>query len=116
MRDVESNSREESDVDFATEQKFSLKTLASEFPSLRQSGKKLGLATVWRWTDRGVKGVKLEYVGTTRVTSREALTRFFDRIKEESSSRPSSLIETPTARRKAHETANRQLENTETSR
>lgn len=37
------------------------------------------LSTVWRWRNRGVRGVKLETVllGGRRMTSREALSRFF---------------------------------------
>lgn len=38
--------------------------------------------SVWRWCQRGVRGVRLEYliIGNTPYTSREALQRFADRL------------------------------------
>lgn len=40
------------------------------------------VSTIWRWVNRGVRGVKLEtiMVGGRRFTSREALERFNQRI------------------------------------
>jgi hypothetical protein len=40
------------------------------------------VSTVWRWINRGVRGVKLEtvMVGGRRFTSREAIARFNERI------------------------------------
>jgi len=39
------------------------------------------VATVWRWVQSGVRGVKLEtiLIGGRRYTSKEALERFIDR-------------------------------------
>jgi hypothetical protein len=39
---------------------------------------RVNLSTVWRWTQRGIGGVKLETVniGRKRMTSRQALSRF----------------------------------------
>jgi hypothetical protein len=44
------------------------------------TGKRPDRATVYRWTQRGVRGVRLESVsvGGHLVTSDQALTRFFD--------------------------------------
>jgi hypothetical protein len=40
------------------------------------------LSTIWRWRNRGVRGVKLETVmcGGRRMTSLESLARFFQRV------------------------------------
>jgi hypothetical protein len=48
----------------------------------RRAGKKVHVATVHRWASRGLRGVRLEFVqcGGTRVTTLEALMRFFARL------------------------------------
>lgn len=50
----------------------------------RRAGKKTSVATIYRWTKDGMRGVHLEFiqVGGTRCTSQEALQRFFDRLSE----------------------------------
>jgi hypothetical protein len=47
-----------------------------------RNGKKVGLASVYRWTDRGVRGIRLEYIRAPwgRVTSIEAVERFLQRL------------------------------------
>jgi hypothetical protein len=61
-----------------------LLTLAQATASLppKPSGKMINLATLYRWTIRGVRGVQLEsiQVGPTRCTSKQALQRFFERL------------------------------------
>lgn len=44
-------------------------------------------ATLWRWRTKGVRGVKLESIlyGGRRVTSREALDRFVERLNSDGS-------------------------------
>ena len=46
---------------------------------LRRRGKRLHVATVFRWCQCGIRGHRLEYVqvGGCRVTSEAALQRFF---------------------------------------
>jgi hypothetical protein len=48
----------------------------------RRGGRRLHVATVHRWCTVGVQGVRLAYVqlGGTRVTTIEALVRFFDEL------------------------------------
>lgn len=48
----------------------------------RPNGKRLHISAVYRWTLRGVKGVRLETVkiGGTTYTSREAIQRFSERL------------------------------------
>jgi Protein of unknown function (DUF1580) len=50
----------------------------------KSAGKKVSLATVYRWFQVGIAGVRLErvYIGPTAYSSKEALTRFFQRITE----------------------------------
>lgn len=48
------------------------------------------VSTIWRWINRGIRGVKLEtvMVGGRRFTSREALERFHQRITATSAGEP----------------------------
>jgi hypothetical protein len=68
----------------------------SEVPKLpfmppTKDGKKIALATIYRWAMGGTGGVKLETlkVGGTLCTSVEALQRFFDALSGEDKTRPS---------------------------
>lgn len=47
-------------------------------------------STIWRWTMKGVRGVKLESlaVGGVRVTSQEAFQRFIEALNPEASAAP----------------------------
>ena len=64
-----------------TEEQISLAEAAKLLPR-RRAGKRPNVATLYRWTNEGCRGVQLEYmqVGATRCTSREALQRFFDAL------------------------------------
>lgn len=48
----------------------------------RRGGKKVHLSTLYRWSSVGCRGVVLETLqaGATRVSSREAVARFFERL------------------------------------
>jgi hypothetical protein len=54
---------------------------AAELPR-RRRGKKTHVASLYRWTTTGCRGVKLRYVqvGATRCTTREWLADFFERL------------------------------------
>src|SRR5437016_5027474 len=54
---------------------------AQRFMPRRRQGRKLNVATVYRWAQQGVRGVRLEVVrvGGTLCTSRAALLDFFRR-------------------------------------
>src|SRR5262245_16109387 len=68
-------------IDTLTEKVFPLVHAAThEVPILRR-GRRTHISTLYRWTKTGCRGVKLDYVqcGATRCTSREALSRFFER-------------------------------------
>ncbi len=48
----------------------------------RINGRKPAISTLWRWCRKGLRGVKLEYLryGRNIVTTRQALTRFFEAL------------------------------------
>jgi hypothetical protein len=66
-------------LDTQAEQMLPLAKLAREVPSRRRSGRGVQPSTVWRWTTKGIKGIRLEsaVIGGIRFSSREALHRFF---------------------------------------
>lgn len=70
----------------ANETLLTLQQARSEFPG----GRDKGIATVFRWADKGVRGVRLETlrVGRTRYTSREAIDRFIQAQNQGSSPQP----------------------------
>jgi len=65
-------SNETSPLDLLTEDMIGLSKVPGELPG------RINTSTVWRWTQRGVGGVKLETVniGGKKMTSRQALSRF----------------------------------------
>ncbi len=56
----------------------------------RRGGRKLHIATAFRWAQRGLRGVKLEIIqiGGTKCTSEEALKRYFARLSGEATAPP----------------------------
>lgn len=68
-------------IDINVETIISLAEAASFLPR-RRAGKKPHVSCIYRWTTQGCRGVRLESVqiGGTRCTSREALSRFFERL------------------------------------
>ena len=68
-------------IDHAIETVLPLTEAAATLPR-RRGGKKTNVATLYRWSTRGLRGEVLEtiQVGGTRCTSIEALQRFFDRL------------------------------------
>lgn len=80
-------------IDIAKETQITLSQAASEQPCRRQ-GKRVSTVTIWRWATHGSGGVILETLQTPsgRVTSREALQRFFEALTQsrQAGSSPSS--------------------------
>src|SRR5262245_32119544 len=70
-------------IDFGGEAPLPLRQAARLLPS-RRAGKPTHVATLYRWAQRGLRGVRLEtlQVGGTLCTSREALQRFFERLSK----------------------------------
>ena len=72
-------------IDIQTEEVVSLTEAAkSKHLPRRRKGKRPHPATLFRWSTRGCRGVKLETIqcGGTRCTSVEALQRFFERCTD----------------------------------
>jgi hypothetical protein len=70
----------------------------------RRGGSRLNVATLFRWSSRGVRGVRLETlpVGGCRCTSEAALKRFFERLNN-----PGAAVQRPASvRRQAIARAN----------
>ena len=88
----------------STEELVSLRDAAKLLPR-RRAGKRPHVATLYRWTTRGLRGVVLEtlQVGGTLCTSREALQRFFERL----TARPACAahVEEPSGERVENELA-----------
>jgi Protein of unknown function (DUF1580) len=68
-------------IDHRIETVRSLTEAAAGLPR-RRGGKRVNVATLYRWSSHGCRGVRLEtiQIGGTRCTSLEALQRFFDRL------------------------------------
>ncbi len=68
-------------IDAATEPLISLADVPGHLPK-RRGGKRPSISCIYRWAQRGVRGVRLEIlqVGGTKCTSLEALQRFFERL------------------------------------
>ena len=90
-------------IDISKESLFSLTEAAAQVPR-RRAGRKCHVATVYRWAQRGVRGIRLEtiQVGGTRCTSRQAMQRFFEALTVQSAAPPApSIPSLPDARKLA---------------
>jgi hypothetical protein len=101
-------------IDIATEQVVTLTHACKHLPQ-RRRGKRPALPTLYRWSNEGVNGVRLEsiMVGGTRCTSVEALQRFFDALTAAADAEHSAAIVPPPltkSRQQAIEAAERRLE------
>jgi hypothetical protein len=76
-------------IDSTSETLISLADAAKAVPR-RRRGRKTHLSTIYRWATVGVRGVVLETLqcGGSRVTSREALQRFYERLSGPDSAGP----------------------------
>lgn len=73
--------RAESSIDIASEELISIREVPKRLPK-KPGGKHVHISAVYRWMQKGVRGVKLDSVciGGTRYTSVEALQCFVDRL------------------------------------
>ena len=76
-------------IDISSERVVTLTAATKHLPE-RRAGKRPNVATLYRWTNDGCRGVRLEtiQVGACRCTSLEALQRFFDALTAAADSRP----------------------------
>jgi uncharacterized protein DUF1580 len=78
---AQDHSKEPPMIDIESEDVFTLTEATRQLPKLH-SGKRPHVSTLFRWAERGIKGVRLETIriGGRVCTSREALHRFFERL------------------------------------
>lgn len=97
-------------INVSTEDVISLAEAATLLPR-RRAGKKAHVSCIYRWTQQGCRGVRLEsiQVGGTRCTSRQALTRFFDKLTVATGLPPAS-DQKPASFQRRTETAERELD------
>jgi hypothetical protein len=105
-------------IDTLTEAILPLAQAADELPR-RRRGRKTNVSTLYRWSQAGCRGVRLEtiQIGGTRCTSREALQRFFERLSQvqasghvgEGEPSPAPARRSSTHRQRDSEWAERQL-------
>jgi hypothetical protein len=104
-------------IDTRTETTITLPQAAAEQPC-RREGKKVSTITLWRWATKGCRGIILETLQTPsgRVTSREAIQRFFEALTEShqvssgpATSAPLRGRRSPSRRQRDSERAEREL-------
>lgn len=85
-------------IDLSTETIVSLADATTHLPT-RRGRRPVHVATLYRWAQRGLKGIRLEIIqiGGTSCTSLEALQRFFDRL---TAARSGDLITPRTSRQR----------------
>jgi hypothetical protein len=99
-------------IDSLTEDIITFADAAKTLPS-RRPGKTVNKSTLWRWTEYGLRGVKLEflYAGGQRCTSLSALQRFFDALGQPRDPvSESPTIRTDRQRRKAAIAAGKEID------
>lgn len=96
-------------IDSARETLVALADVPAHLPD-RRGGRRPHVSTIYRWVQRGCRGVKLEslQVGGTSCTSLEALQRFFERLTAARNGEPAPT-RTSRQRQRATETANNEL-------
>jgi hypothetical protein len=103
-------------IDLLAERVISFKEASELLPPLR-GNKKVHVSTLYLWSQRGCKGVRLEVarVGASPVTSREALSRFVQALTSGRAGPPSHPPPTaggrsPARRRRESRRAAKQLD------
>lgn len=96
-------------IDSTRETLIALADVPANLPD-RRGGRRPHISCVYRWSQRGCRGVVLEtlQIGGTRCTSLEALQRFFERLTAARNGAPAPT-RTSKQRQRATETANKEL-------
>jgi hypothetical protein len=76
-------------LDSTTERLISLADAAKLVPC-RRGGRRTHISIIYRWTTVGIGGIRLETLqcGGSRVTSKEAMARFFEKLTDAASTGP----------------------------
>jgi hypothetical protein len=99
-------------IDISAETLIALADVPAHLPK-RRGGKRVHVSCVYRWGQRGCKGIRLEWLacGGTKVTSVEALQRFFERLSALENGTPlTPQMRTSRQRERAAKQANDELE------
>lgn len=96
-------------INITRETIITLPEAAAMLPA-RRGGRKVHVSTLFRWAQKGCRGVRLEVVriGSALHTSKEAMARFCDRLTEAHPIPVSAEVATPASRREAHENAEKE--------
>lgn len=95
-------------IDTASEALISMRDVPRLLP-YRPNGKRLHISAVYRWAQRGVRGVRLEVIriGGATYTTREALQRFAEHLTWHSEHREWAPNSTTRTRQRQIENASR---------
>jgi hypothetical protein len=96
-------------IDVTKERIITLGEAAAMLPA-RRGGRKVHVSTLFRWAQKGCRGVRLEVVriGSALHTSREAMARFCHRLTEAHPIPAPAEVATPASRREAHANAEKE--------
>jgi len=97
-------------IDIATEEVLSFADAVKRLPR-RRGGARPHIATLYRWAQHGVRGIRLEtiMVGATRCTSVEKLQAYFDALTSAADGQAPAPAPLPRARRAAIAAAEKRL-------
>ncbi len=97
-------------IDITSETILTLADAAKSLP--KRSGRRIHTSTVYRWSQRGCRGIRLEtaQLGGSRVTSVEALQRFVERLTAADPRISTPMAVTPARRRREIARAEKALE------
>ena len=89
-------------IDLQAEKPLTL-TAAAKLPQLRRNGRSSHIATVYRWAERGCRGIVLEsiVIGGSRCTTAEAVDRWIVALTASAGGEPTP-IQAPRQRELAH--------------
>lgn len=97
-------------IDISTEHLVPISDVPRQLPP-RRNGKRVHISAVYRWIQRGVRGVHLESIriGGTTYTSSEALQRFAQGLSQPGASVSVLRLTSPTNRNRQIEQATRRV-------
>lgn len=97
-------------IDITCETILTLSDAAKSLP--RRSGRRIHVSTLYRWSQRGCRGIRLEtaQLGGSRITSMQALQRFCERLSDADPCVSAQISVTPARRRREIARAERELE------
>lgn len=98
-------------IDSTRETLIALADVPAELPN-RRGGRRPSVSGIYRWAQHGIRGIRLETLqcGGTKVTSIEAIQRFFERLGAATPADKPAGQRTPKQRRRAIARADAELD------